>query len=128
LLVLSQLVPALGVLLIVLSIAGGLIVTRLSVKLPAVALGNTDFGFRDAWKATTDNNWQLLGVFLLNAAVVFGALVLLVIIAGIINAISPAAAQVFLLVADAVLKLFLTLFNASIFTSLYGFFVERRDF
>ena len=25
-------------------------------------------------------------------------------------------------------KLFLTLFNASIFTSLYGFFVERRDF
>ena len=59
---------------------------------------------------------------------VFGALVLLVIIAGIINAISPAAAQVFLLVADAVLKLFLTLFNASIFTSLYGFFVERRDF
>lgn len=38
LLVLSQLVPALGVLLIVLSIAGGLIVTRLSVKLPAVAL------------------------------------------------------------------------------------------
>lgn len=128
LLVLSQLVPALGVLLIVLSIAGGLIVTRLSVKLPAVALGKTDFGFRDAWKATTDNNWQLLGVFLLNAAVVFGALVLLVIIAGIINAISPAAAQVFLLVADAVLKLFLTLFNASIFTSLYGFFVERRDF
>jgi len=128
LLVLSQLVPALGVLLIAVSIAGGIIVTRLSVKLPAVALGNKAFSFRDAWKATAGNTWPILGVFLLNAAVVFGALVLLVLVAGVFNSISPAAAQVFLLVTDAVLKLFLTLFNASIFTSLYGFFVERRDF
>ena len=61
------------------------------------------------------------------AFVVF-ILLVLVTVASALHTASPAAAQTFLIAADAVLKLFLTLFNASIFTSLYGFFVERRDF
>jgi putative flippase GtrA len=103
-------------------------VTRLSIKLPAVALGRSDFTFRDAWTSSADNFWQLLGVFLLNAAIVFGTLLVLILVVNGIGEISPAAAQAVAVVVDTALKLFLTLFNASIFTSLYGFFVERRDF
>ena len=127
-LMISLLVPGAGILLLPLSLVAGTIVTRLSIKLPAVALGRGDFGFRDAWKATEGSFWPILGVFLLNAAVVFAILLVLMLAAGVLRSISPAATNVFLLVADAVLKLFLTLFNASIFTSLYGYFVERRDF
>ncbi len=42
--------------------------------------------------------------------------------------ISAVAADIVGLLLGAVLQLFYTLFNASTFTSLYGFFVERRDF
>ena len=128
LLLIALLVPGVGLVLLPLVLVAGTVVTRLSIKLPAVALGRNDFSFRDAWKVSEGSFWPILGVFLINAAVVFGTLLVLILAAGALGAISPAAGKIFLLVADAVLKLFLTLFNASIFTSLYGYFVERRDF
>jgi hypothetical protein len=45
--------------------------------------------------------------------------------AGLIDAM---LAQVVLTVGAAVLQLFYAIFNAAMFTSLYGYFVEKRDF
>lgn len=115
----------LGVPLIVL--AGGA-VTRASIKLPAVALGNTSFSFRDAWTASEGNFWPCVGVFLLNAAILLAILFVLTIAAGLLGKINEGLSLTFQLVAVALLQLFYAIFNASIFTSLYGFFVERRDF
>jgi hypothetical protein len=126
--VIALLVPGAGVLLLPVGLIAGTIITRLSIKLPAVALGNPQFGFRDAWRVSEGCFWPILGVFLLNVAIVFGIVLVLDVGVGALGSVSPAAAQTFLVAAGAVLKLFLTLFNASIFTSLYGFFVERRDF
>ena len=109
-------------------IAAGGAVTRASIKLPAVALGNKDFRFRDAWAASEGNFWPCVGVFLLNAAILLAILLVLTIIAGVLGRISEGLSLSFQLVAVAVLQLFYAIFNASIFTSLYGFFVERRDF
>lgn len=121
--------PALGSFLAIpFVLAFGGVVTSLSIKLPAVALGRTDFSFRDAWKAREGNFWQVLGVFLLSAAIFFGIILLLIMVTSLIGRVSPAAAQFVGIVAGAVIQLFYTVFNASIFTSLYGFFVERRDF
>lgn len=64
-------VQPLAFLLVPLALAAGAVVTRLSIKLPAVALGRSDFTFRDAWKAGEGNDWQLLVLFLLNAAIIF---------------------------------------------------------
>jgi hypothetical protein len=121
--------PALGSFLAVpfVLLFGG-VVTSLSIKLPAVALGRQDFTFRDAWNAREDNFWQVLGVFLLSAAIFFGIVLLVIMITSLVNTISPVAAQLIGLGAGAVIQLVYTIFNASIFTSLYGFFVERRDF
>jgi hypothetical protein len=115
----------LGLPLIVL--AGG-VVTRISIKLPAVALGNASFSFRDAWTASEGNFWPCAGVFLLNAAILLGILFVLTIAAGLLGQISGSLSLMFQLVAVALLQLLYAIFNASIFTSLYGFFVERRDF
>ena len=110
------------------TIAAGGAVTRASIKLPAVALVNKDFRFRDAWAASEGNFWPCVGVFLLNAAILLAILLVLTIIAGVLGRISEGLSLSFQLVAVAVLQLFYAIFNASIFTSLYGFFVERRDF
>lgn len=121
--------PALGSFLAIpFVLAFGGLVTSLSIKLPAVALGRTDFTFRDAWKSREGNFWQVLGVFLLSAAIFFGIILVLIMVTSLIARVSPAAAQFAGIVAGAVIQLFYTVFNASIFTSLYGFFVERRDF
>lgn len=126
--IVASLPPLASVLLIPASLAAGAVVTGLSIKLPAVALGRTDFSFGDAWRATANNHWQLLGVFLLNAVIVFAAILLLVAILNGIGLFSTVLAEATALVLGAILQLFYALFNASIFTSLYGFFVERRDF
>ena len=125
---LGSMVPALSILLLPLSLAAGTLVTALSVKLPAVALDRGDFTFRMAWEACKGSLWQVLGVFLLNAAIVLGIFFVVVLSVIGIGALSPAAGKVALLVADAVTALVVALLNASVFTSLYGFFVERRDF
>ncbi len=106
----------------------GAFITRLSVKLPAVALGDKGFTFRDAWAATQGNFWPCLGVFVLNALILLVFFLALSAASSLLNHISPAFAMVFLVVAAGLLQLVYSLINASILTSLYGYFVERRDF
>lgn len=106
----------------------GAAVTRLSIKLPAVALGERGFTFRDAWAASAGNFWPCLGVFLLNALILLVFFFALSLVSSLLNLLSPAFAMVFIVVAAGVLQLVYSLLNASILTSLYGYFVERRDF
>lgn len=125
---LAFLPPIVSVLIIPVAILAGAAAMRLSIKLPAVALGRTDFTFRDAWTASDGNFWQIVGVFALNAIIVVGlALAVLAIVQGV-NLVLPAAAPYVALLIGAAGQLFYTVFNASIFTSLYGFFVEKRNY
>ena len=127
-LVLSRLPPGLSVLLVPLALAAGTVATRLCIKLPAVALGNDSFTFRDAWRISEGNMWQLAGVFALNAAILLAARFALAMIVWSVHRIAPAAAIPVALVIGAGFHLFYMLFSAGVFTALYGFFVEKRDF
>jgi hypothetical protein len=125
---LAYAVPVFTIVLLPLSFAAGTVATRLSVKLPAVALGRTDFSFQDTWKATENNIWPIFGVFLLNGLIILIAILLMSLAVSMLGQLSPAAGLALKVVGMPVLQTALTLFNASVFTSLYGFFVERRDF
>lgn len=103
-------------------------ITRLSVKLPAVALGNRSFGFRNAWEATAGNFWPCVGVFLLNSAVIFAGFLILLTIGSAVDQMNATVGGFAVAAGSIVLQLFYAFFNASVLTSLYGFFVERRDF
>lgn len=103
-------------------------VTRLSIKLPAVALGNSAFSFRDAWLASAGNYWPCVAVFLLNLVIAAAGLLALIILVNLVSPAGETAATIAVVAGGAALQLFFAIFNASIFTSLYGFFVERRDF
>jgi hypothetical protein len=101
---------------------------RLSVKLPAIALGRKDFRFADAWNLTRGNTIQLIGLGMLS---VFVAL-LIGTVFGIVQENIISTAQEFFkwpfLLVRHLVGWVLTIFAITMLTSLYGFFVEKRDF
>jgi hypothetical protein len=100
----------------------------LSLKLPAIALGRTDFGLTDAMKASEGNFWQVMGVLLLWALIVFAPLLMLFILAALLSHLPQVITVIIELPLSVAVNLFVILFSVSLVTSLYGFFVERRDF
>jgi hypothetical protein len=110
------------------ALAAGALISILSLKLPAIALGRTDFSFRDALKSADGNFWQVSAVFLLNGLIIFLPALALTEIVLLLRQASPTVAVAAGLILSVPLNLFFTLFSISVLTSLYGFFVERRDF
>jgi hypothetical protein len=120
--------PMASVLLAPAAIVAGTFALALSIKLPAVALGRKDFGFRDALNATQDNFWQLMGVFLINGLFLLILATILVAIVSAIMTMSYVLGAIVGLGLSAALNIFYTLFSISVVSSLYGFYVEKRDF
>jgi hypothetical protein len=100
---------------------------RMLVKLPAVALGREDFTIADAWFSTRGNQMRL-----------FGMLVVTVCLSLAVGTTMLAAVYVFNLFGTIGLSISiafqvlvnwaLTIFGVTILTSLYGFFVQDRNF
>jgi hypothetical protein len=100
---------------------------RLMVKLPGIALGRTDFGMRDAWRVTTGNSWQILGLLLL----FFGCLLVLGLVLLLVTYLLGLAGTIGLSVSIAIqvmINWVTTILGVTLLTSLYGFFVEEREF
>lgn len=105
-----------------------IVLYRLSVKLPAIALGRRDFRMRDAWAVTRDNKLSIFFVALLQFLL---ALLILVAFVLVVFGLTSANAMLGLAVgtvAQVVIGWILSIFGVTILTSLYGFFVEGRDF
>lgn len=123
------LLPQIAVLLLLpAALVAGVFIMMLSLKLPAVALGRSDFTFGNAVKVAEGNHWQILGVFLLNAAIILIPGLLLTGLVLLLRQVGPGIATAIGLILSVPLNLFFTLFSVSVLTSLYGFFVEKRDF
>jgi hypothetical protein len=120
--------PAATFLVVPAAVLAGTFALALSLKLPAVALGRKDFGIRDALAGTHDNFWPLLAVFLINVTVALAAGFLLIVVATAVTRVNPLLGSLVGLSLSMVFNIFYTLFSVSVLTSLYGFFVERRDF
>ena len=106
----------------------GILFFRLSVKLPSIALGRRDFPLSHAWAATTANNLSLLLIFLFEIAVLIGALAVMLLVLFVVTSISPMLGVVVGVILQLLMNWIFTIFGITILTSLYGFFVEDRDF
>lgn len=126
--ILSALMPPAVALALPAVAVAGTAAFMLSLKLPAIALARADFGFADAMKASEGNFWQVMGVFLLSALIIFVVALALFILAALLSYLPQVIAVAIGLAAGAAVNLFVILFSVSLLTSLYGFFVERRDF
>lgn len=101
---------------------------RLSVKLPAIALERQDYMMRDAWASSRENNWQLIALGFLFLACVM----ILAVLVGIASWYIAQTGIGFLLLLSMAVQILLnwivTIMGVTLLTSLYGFFVEKRDF
>ena len=104
------------------------IVVRLSTSLVATAVGRNDFGLKSALIATRGNMVRILGLIALTGLV---EVILFLIVALPMAAAQPTPPAWLLpatLLASVPIQLIAVLFNITLLTTLYGFFVERRDF
>jgi hypothetical protein len=101
---------------------------RWSVKLVAIAMGNKDYTLSDAWRDTNGNTWRLTGLEFL-----FGCVLSLIgmVSGGAELAAAFANSSLVAAVAAGVTVLvgwFSTLMGITMLTSIYAFFVEKKQF
>ncbi len=100
---------------------------RLAVKLPSVALGRNDFFMRDAWRATAGNFWQILGLVLLFFICVLLIGLAMLLVTYLFGQLGTLGLSISLAIQVAV-NWVATILGVTLLTSLYGFFVEGREF
>lgn len=105
------------------------IIYRLSIKLPAIALERRDFRLGDAWIVSQANWWQIAGVGV--------SVTLLSWIVGLIMALVSKLLTMVLgesvggwidILLQTGVNWVLTIMGITLLTTLYGFFVEKREF
>jgi hypothetical protein len=106
----------------------GILALRLGVKFPAIALGRHDFSMKNAWTATQGNNLPIFLVILFEIVVVVIAFLIVGLTAYLTSQIDPTLTVVIAIALGLVVNWLFTIFSITILTSLYGFFVEQRDF
>jgi hypothetical protein len=105
------------------------VINRLSIKLPAVALGRTDFRLGDAWAASANNWWQIIAVGFGVVAISWGVGLILELLSRVLATVLGTAIGFWTsLLLQTFVNWVLTIMGITFLTSLYGFFVEKRDF
>lgn len=120
--------PLLMPIVVALFIQLGVFGYRMSLTLPAAAVNNTTFGLREALEVTRGNNIRILALMAITILMILAVFLGFIIIVGILKSINPNAAQFAVFVLIMPIVFFNTLVTSNLLTSLYGFFVERRDF
>ena len=101
------------------------ILQRLSLKLPAIALGRDDYGFGDGWRDTRGNFLRIIGFTLLSSAVSAPMVILLTL--WVPDMQENAAAALFQAVLATVWTLLMALFAINTLTVFYAIFAEGRE-
>jgi hypothetical protein len=100
----------------------------LGIKLPAVAIGRQDCSFGDVLQKSRGNFWQFIGLGLFIFLTLFGAALVL----GIVTYVLASTGSQTVLFVSFVVQLgvnwILAIWNVTILTSLYGYFIEDRNF
>lgn len=105
------------------------IVYRLSIKFPAIALGRRDFRFGDAWNASQNNWWQIVGLaILLSLLGLLGGAVSNLVAYVLTAALGASVGGIIGFIVEMIVQWFFMVLGIATLTSLYGFFVEQRDF
>lgn len=101
------------------------LVYRMSIKLPAIALGETGFTFKDALDYSSGNYWRFLGlsvIIMILSVLIELADKMLLGIGSVLGAPGTIVASILAIIP----QLIFAIFNISILTTLYGYFIEDR--
>jgi hypothetical protein len=100
---------------------------RWSVKLVGVAVGN-DIPMRDAWSATDGSHWQVVGLYALFVLCALGGGLVLAGFAFVGGSSGSLPVLIVAMAVQTMVNWFFTIWGVTLLTSLYGFFVEKREF
>jgi hypothetical protein len=125
----------LGVLLGIVWAIGGLVYLiwligaagRWSVKLVSVAVGN-DIPMRDAWAATEGSHWQIVGLYALFVLCAFGVGLVLTGLAYVGGSSGSVPLLIVAMAVQTMVNWVFAIWGVTLLTSLYGFFIEKREF
>jgi hypothetical protein len=106
----------------------GVFAYRISLSLPAIAIGNAGVGLKESFEITRGNNLRILGLLALVHLVLVAALLAFIIAANVFRLVNPSLGLLSIIILGIPLVFFHMLLAASLLTSLYGFFIEKRDF
>jgi hypothetical protein len=108
-------------------LALNVIINRLAIKLPAIALGRRDYGLEKAWNDSTGNFLPIAGYLVMLYLSVFIPQKLLEWVStnmaeslGLLGAIQ-------VVIVSVLVQWFALIVGISWLTTLYGFFAEKRD-
>ena len=101
---------------------------RLSIKLPSIAMERTDIRFADAWRMTSGNFWQFMGLGVVFLLILLGVGLAVGAITSVVGLTSSTLLLVLIIAIQQVVNWVATILGVTLLTSLYGFFVEGREF
>ena len=101
---------------------------QLGIKLPAIALGRRDYKFNNATTDTAGNFWNFVGLTCLMLLTLLAFGLLLTAITFVLTRFATTPGLVFGIAIESIANWVSTVWNVTLLTSLYGFFVEKRDF
>jgi hypothetical protein len=101
---------------------------RWSMKLVAVALGEIQYSIGDAYRVTAGNTWRLTGLSLLLGVTIIIIALLALVASYFQSAMSSSIAAAVLSAVEVCVGWFYTLVSITMLTSLYAFFVEKKEF
>lgn len=105
------------------------IIYRLSIKLPAIAMERRDFRLGDAWAVSAGNWWQIVGVGVGVTLLSWIIGLLMALVSKLLNVTLGDTVGFWIDIAlQTCVNWVVTIMGITLLTSLYGYFVEKRDF
>jgi hypothetical protein len=123
-----SLAPALLAVALVPALASAVLMLRLSVSLPGIALGEPPMSLTRTLDLTRGTNTGFLAIFLLVLSILIAGMIIITIILSLFQNLLPGMLMPMAIVLSVPFNLFYTLFSISLLTSLYGHFIEGRQF
>lgn len=109
-------------------VAFAIAIYRLSIKLPAVAIGRRDFSLGQAWTATSGNKQPIFFVILIQFLLAVAVGIVFFMLNFALAYVDPILGLIVSQLIQVFVGWLLAIFGITILTSLYGFFAEGRDF
>lgn len=120
--------PAIWPIIFALLIQLAVFAYRISLSLPAIAIGNAAISLKESFEITRGNNLRILGLLALVHLILVIVLLAFIVVVNMLKLINPSLGLISVFILGIPVVFFHMLLAASLLTSLYGFFVEKRDF
>jgi hypothetical protein len=115
-------------LILALVIQLGVVAYRISLGLPAIAINSAPISMKQSFEKTAGNNLRILGLLVIVHLILAAVLLGYIFAVNFFQLLNPVMGLISVFILGIPATFFNMLLLVSLLTSLYGFFIEQRDF